>query len=126
MRLEDHNEIKLERYKKHSIDIIVDRVEINDENISRIFEAVEKALRLSEGLVKVRCDSIEAKNKKLKTENCTEQIYNQKLSCPIHDIEFPELEPRLFSFNSPYGACETCEGLGAKKEIDPERVTRKG
>ncbi|HAV11474.1 MAG TPA: excinuclease ABC subunit UvrA [Candidatus Moranbacteria bacterium] len=117
MRLEDHNEIKLERYKKHSIDIIVDRVEINDENISRIFEGVEKALKLSEGLVKTRC----LENSKTCKLN-EEQIYNQKLSCPIHDIEFPELEPRLFSFNSPYGACETCEGLGAKKEIDPERV----
>jgi len=117
IRLEDHNEIKLERYKKHSIDIIVDRVDISDENISRIFEGVEKALKLSEGLVKTRC----LENSKTCKLN-EEQIYNQKLSCPIHDIEFPELEPRLFSFNSPYGACETCEGLGAKKEIDPERV----
>ena len=49
-------------------------------------------------------------------------IYNQKLACPEHDIEFPSLEPRLFSFNSPYGACPECEGLGTKKEIDPDLV----
>lgn len=125
MRLEDHNEIKLEKYKKHSIDIVVDRVDISEENISRIFEGVEKALRLSEGLVKVHYFSDESKKlTKLKAieADCVEQIYNQKLACPIHDIEFPELEPRLFSFNSPYGACEVCEGLGAKKEIDPNRV----
>ncbi|EKD58299.1 MAG: excinuclease ABC subunit A [uncultured bacterium] len=138
IKLEDFKEIKLEKYKKHSIDIIVDRVQVSDENISRIFEAVEKALRLSQGLVKVKCmDQSSAtsnqssglkktKSQKLKTENselCTvEQIYNQKLSCPIHDIEFPELEPRLFSFNSPYGACAACEGLGVKKEIDPARM----
>ena len=102
--------IPLERYKKHKIDVIVDTVKINDENISRIFEDVEKALKLSEGLVKVKHN----KNKEI--------IYNQNLSCPIHEIEFPSLEPRLFSFNNPYGACPDCEGLGTKKEIDPDLV----
>lgn len=137
-RLEDFKAVKLEKYKKHSIDIIVDKVEINDENLSRLFEAVEKALRLSEGLVKVRIAKPKTQNLKPETQNPknkisdpgiinqesveVEQIYNQKLSCPIHDIEFPELEPRLFSFNSPFGACEACEGLGLKKEIDPKRI----
>lgn len=137
VQLEDFKEIKLDRYKKHSVDVIVDRVQINDENLSRIFEAVEKALKLSQGLVKVKCigespasSNLLSESKKTKSlkakevnEAClVEQIYNQKLSCPIHDIEFPELEPRLFSFNSPYGACEACEGLGVKKEIDPARM----
>lgn len=132
LRLEDFKDVKLERYKKHSIDIIVDRIEIDDENLTRIFEGVEKALRLSQGLVKIKCvnqktiDNIQkTKNKKeLKVDDAcaVEQIYNQKLSCPIHDIEFPDLEPRLFSFNSPFGACEACEGLGVKKEIDPARI----
>ena len=132
-QLEDFKEIKLDRYKKHSIDIIVDRVEINDENLTRIFEDVERALKLSQGLVKVKCinqlsvisnqSSGVRNSKKLKAnEACLEQIYNQKLSCPIHDIEFPDLEPRLFSFNSPFGACSACEGLGVKKEIDPARM----
>jgi len=52
----------------------------------------------------------------------SEFIFNQKLACPVHDIEFPDLEPRLFSFNSPFGACPACEGLGVKKEIDPDLV----
>lgn len=116
-RLENFKDIKLGRYNKHSIDIIVDRIDISDENLSRIFEGVEKALKLSGGIVKIKCLK-DSKTCALKEE----QIFNQKLSCPIHDIEFPELEPRLFSFNSPFGACDACEGLGLKKEIDPNRV----
>ena len=102
--------VKLEKYKKHSIDILVDRVEINDQNISRLFESVEKALRLSGGILKI------------KLKNKEELIFNQNFSCPIHEVDFPELEPRLFSFNSPFGACEACEGLGMKKEIDPDLI----
>ncbi|MFA6159642.1 MAG: excinuclease ABC subunit UvrA [Parcubacteria group bacterium] len=109
-------QMKLEKYKKHSIDILVDEVEISDKNISRIFEGVEKALKLSEGLVKIRS---KVKGQKSKVN---EMVFNQNLACPIHEIEFPELEPRLFSFNSPYGACPACEGLGTKKEIDPQLV----
>lgn len=124
-RLENFKDINLARHKRHSIDIIVDRVEINDDNLTRIFEAVERALRMSQGLVKVKCDQ-KAKSEKSKAKSsdvcAVEQIFNQKLSCPVHDIEFPEMEPRLFSFNSPYGACPACEGLGLKKEIDPARI----
>jgi excinuclease ABC subunit A len=109
--LDPKTKIPLERYKKHKIDVVVDKLEISHENLSRIFEGVEKALKLGQGLVKI-------KNVKAKSEF----VYNQKLSCPEHDIEFPELEPRLFSFNSPFGACPACEGLGNKKEIDPELV----
>ncbi|EKE19234.1 MAG: hypothetical protein ACD_9C00074G0001, partial [uncultured bacterium] len=127
MRLENFKDLKLGRYNKHNIDIIVDRIQINDENLTRIFEGVERALKMSQGLVKIKCLSAEIKKVKSKVKDVNpacvlEQIYNQKLSCPIHDIEFPELEPRLFSFNSPYGACEACEGLGNKKEIDPDRM----
>lgn len=130
-KLEDFKDIKLARYKKHSIDIVVDRIVVNDKNLSRIFEAVEKALKMSAGLVKIKSFNQETRDKKQETRKSNLQIpnyknnevvFNQKLSCPIHDIEFPELEPRLFSFNSPYGACPGCEGLGFKKEIDIERV----
>ena len=120
------DQIKLERYKKHSIDILVDETQITDNNISRIFEGVEKALKLSEGLVKIRSkvsakggSAFGGKNEKSKVN---EMVFNQNLACSIHEIEFPELEPRLFSFNSPYGACPACEGLGTKKEIDPQLV----
>ncbi|MDQ1284192.1 MAG: excinuclease subunit [Patescibacteria group bacterium] len=121
--------VKLERYKKHTIDILVDAVEISSDNISRIFESVEKSLKLSEGLVKIKSQitnhkfQINAKSQNTKSKTAfKELIFNQKLSCPIHDISFPDLEPRLFSFNSPFGACPACEGLGVKKEIDPELV----
>lgn len=125
------NETSLARYKKHNIDIVVDELEINDQNISRIFEGVERALKLSDGLVKIRpvkspdkSGSVKGEFNRVKNkgEKYTEFVYNQKLSCPVHEIEFPELEPRLFSFNSPYGACPACEGLGTKKEIDPDLV----
>lgn len=136
--LSPKTKIPLSRYKMHNIDILVDVVEINDKNISRIFEDVEKALKLSQGLVKVnllrRGSTSLPETLRMSKQAGLDQsghkrsnleksfIFNQKLSCPIHDVAFPELEPRLFSFNSPYGACPTCEGLGTKKEIDPALV----
>ena len=106
-------EVVLARYKKHDIEILIDKVKISDENFSRIFEDVESALKLSQGIVKIKC---------WQDKKCKDLMFNQNFSCPIHEIEFPELEPRLFSFNSPYGACPTCEGLGVKKEVDPDLV----
>ncbi len=134
--------VKLARYKKHTIDIVVDTVEISSENISRIFESVEKALKLAEGLVKIRqlgqhseplrpaeyvgtpplSKGEEANTQPSLITGEGVMVFNQKLACPEHDIEFPEMEPRLFSFNSPFGACEACEGLGTKKEINPDLV----
>jgi excinuclease ABC subunit A len=117
--------IPLERYKKHNIDIVIDRIKISDENISRIFEDVEKALKLSGGIVKInfpKRGSASLNHKGRKKLSLNSFIFNQNLSCPEHEIEFPELEPRLFSFNSPFGACPACEGLGVKKEIDPNLV----
>jgi excinuclease ABC subunit A len=124
--------VKLARYKKHNIDILADKLKINENNFSRIFESVESALKLSDGIVKIKClekgmgprvrgdDSFVSSVARATETNTI--IFNQNLACPIHEIEFPELEPRLFSFNSPYGACPTCEGLGTKKEIDPDLV----
>jgi excinuclease ABC subunit A len=124
--------VKLERYKKHNIDILTDEVEINSENLSRIFEGVEKALKLSDGLVKIhpveyfsgKKNNFAEQNllNRVKNQRNSELIFNQNLACPVHEIEFPEMEPRLFSFNSPYGACPACEGLGTKREIDPDLV----
>jgi excinuclease ABC subunit A len=117
--------LDLARYKKHNIDVVVDTVSVNAENISRIFEDVEKALKLSGGLVKIKFAKSGPTLAGLKSDlggAKGEIIFNQKLACPIHEIEFPEMEPRLFSFNSPYGACPACEGLGTKKEIDPDLV----
>ena len=120
--------VKLARYKKHDIDILIDTVKITDENFSRIFEGVENALKLSGGIVKVKCMGPRLRgdddfdNSVAKATETKSVIFNQNFSCPVHEVEFPELEPRLFSFNSPYGACPTCEGLGVNKEVDPELV----
>jgi excinuclease ABC subunit A len=115
VELDPKMDLKLERYKKHNIDILVDTASIKEENISRIFEDTEKALKLSDGMVKISAIGGSTYGGKKKFF-----LYNQNLSCPEHETVFPEMEPRLFSFNSPYGACPSCEGLGVKKEIDPE------
>ena len=119
--LKTKNLLKLDRYKKHSIDILVDKTEILEENRSRIFEGVEKALRMTEGLVKIKM--LRNIKQKKETQKEEEFIFNQKNACPVHNVEFPEMEPRFFSFNSPYGACPRCEGLGIKKEIDFDLVS---
>src|SRR3989344_5008603 len=93
-----HERIKLSRYKAHSIDLVVDKVLPND--TTRIAEAVDTALEYGEGLV----GAIFEKGR--------ETLLSSKWSCPKDDFAFSEIEPRLFSFNSPYGACENCHGLG--------------
>ncbi|UCE37039.1 MAG: excinuclease ABC subunit UvrA [Thermoplasmata archaeon] len=101
-------EVKLERYKKHDIEIVIDRLNTKDQ--SRLSEAVENALLKSEGLVVV----LDEKEK--------EHIYSAKMACPKCGIAFEELQPRMFSFNSPFGACEECHGLGIKMEFDPDLI----
>jgi len=100
--------ITLDRYKKHDIDIVIDRVSATD--LGRITEACENALKKSEGLVIATDDK------------GNDKVYSSKLSCPKCDISFEELQPRMFSFNSPFGACEECHGLGIKMEFDPDLI----
>ncbi|NLC30857.1 MAG: excinuclease ABC subunit UvrA [Candidatus Moranbacteria bacterium] len=109
INLADWKTVELARYKNHNIDIIIDKLKVGDENLSRIFEGIERALKIAQGIVVIKSG---------KKENS----FNQNLACPIHEIEFPELEPRLFSFNAPFGACEACEGLGSKKELDAKLI----
>lgn len=101
--------VDLGRYQIHTIDIEIDSLEISEKNFSRIFEDLERSIALSDGLVSVKYKG-------------GEMLLNQKLSCATCDFSFPEMEPRLFSFNSPFGACPECNGLGSKKEIDPALV----
>ena len=101
--------IVLSRYQKHSIEIIIDSIKISAENIGRISEDIEAALKLTKGLVIVR-----SKGKEI--------LLNQKLLCPEHGVGLSEIEPRIFSFNSPYGACPECGGLGVEKKIDPNLI----
>jgi len=100
--------IKLERYKKHDIEIVIDR--LKTDNTSRLAEACENALLKSKGLMIV-----------LDKDN-NEHIFSSDMSCPECDVVFEELQPRMFSFNSPFGACETCHGLGIKMDFDPDLV----
>jgi excinuclease ABC subunit A len=100
--------ITLDRYKKHDIDIVIDRLNTNDKK--RLVEATENAIKKSEGLVFV----IDKDN--------NETLYSSKMACPKCGMVFEELQPRMFSFNSPFGACETCHGLGIKMEFDQELI----
>ena len=96
---------ELERYKMHNIDIIVDRLILKSGIRSRLADSIEQALKEADGFVTVII-------------NDKEMSFSEKLACPICGYSMPEIEPRLFSFNSPYGACPVCSGLGIKMEID--------
>ncbi len=111
--------LKLERYKAHNIEILADELKIHPQNIPRLFESIESALKLSDGIVIIKpAAGGKTKDKPILAEKA-EMVFSSKLACSHCDIAFPELEPRLFSFNSPYGACPECNGLGEKKELDP-------
>ena len=101
----------LERYEKHDIDLVVDRIKISEDDRSRMAESVELALQKGEGLMRV-----------LLPETGTEELFSERFACPEHGTALEELEPRAFSFNSPFGACPDCTGLGFKQEFDPELV----
>ncbi len=117
IRLDEIKDVKLDRYKKHDIAIIVDRITVHTDKMSRVFEAVETALKLTEGLVDVITPVREKK-----TDAYPRVTYNARLACPAHENDFPEIAPRMFSFNAPQGACESCEGLGYRAQIDPALV----
>jgi len=103
---------ELDKKYKHSIEIVVDRVVNNEESRGRIAQSVEQALELASGTV-IAFDA----------DGETSHLYSQRYACVDHpDIVIPELEPRLFSFNSPFGACPICTGLGNRLEVDPELV----
>ena len=103
-----NDEIVLEKNKKHNIHVIIDRLSVKEESRGRIFEAIETSTKLSGG--KVVINIIGDK----------ELIFSENYACPLCDFSIPELEPRLFSFNSPYGACPNCKGLGVNMHIDED------
>ena len=104
------DEIKLEKTKNHTIEVVVDRIIIKEGIEGRLSESLEAALKLADGLVIV--DLMEKER----------IMFSQKLACPDCNIAMEELSPRMFSFNSPFGMCPTCNGLGFYKEIDPELI----
>jgi excinuclease ABC subunit A len=105
--------IRLDRYYKHDIDVVVDRLVARSNIRRRVADAVETALELTEGLAALA----------VQTDGKEEIVtFSEKLACTYDGLSFDELAPRNFSFNSPYGACQSCDGLGTRLEVDPELV----
>jgi len=132
---------KIQRYQAHNVEAVVDRVVIkhgDDASRQRLADSIELSLKLAEGLVIISTESSElrvpsseskesaapsTRNSEPGTRNWIDTLYSEKYACPLHpECSLPELEPRLFSFNSPYGACPSCSGLGTILEFDPELI----
>lgn len=111
--IELSDDLDIDRKKKHNIDLIVDRLVIGEEIRSRLTESVELALKNAENLVKI--EVFEGKKSK-------EILFSQDYACPDCGISFPELTPRMFSFNNPMGACPTCTGIGYLMKMDPDLI----
>jgi excinuclease ABC subunit A len=111
MELSERDSLTLARYEQHTIDVVLDRLTVKKSNRQRLTESVEAALKLTKGVVKFLF---------LDTDEMVQ--FSEKLACSDCGISFSELAPRDFSFNSPYGACPVCTGLGTRYEVDPELV----
>lgn len=110
-------DISLARQKKHTIEVVVDRLVVKEGIRQRLTDSVETALRLGSGIIVI--DYVDKDEK----DPSRRQPFSEKRSCPNgHELELDEIEPRTFSFNAPYGACPECTGIGYKLEIDPELV----
>ena len=103
-------EIELEKNKKHTIEVIVDRIVIKEGMETRISDSVEAALKLTDGVISVNV---------IDGQDLT---FNTNFACPDHGPGIAEMEPRMFSFNAPYGACDHCKGIGSIQEIDPDLI----
>src|SRR5919197_1095591 len=101
-------EIVLDKKFKHTIEVVVDRLVMKADLRQRLAQSVETAAQLAEGLVGI--DVVDGES----------LLFSEKFACPDHGVSLPELQPRIFSFNSPHGACPRCTGLGAQQEIDPD------
>ncbi len=110
-RVEEAEKLQLDRYKQHNIEIVVDRIAIREGIRSRLADSIETASRVGKGIVIIE-----------DADTGEEHIFSEHFSCPDCGIDLPEMEPRIFSFNSPYGACPTCDGLGVVMEFDPDLV----
>jgi excinuclease ABC subunit A len=104
-------EIKLKKNIKHNIEVVVDRIKIRPDVRQRLSESVEVSLKMGSGLVIIE-----------NVDEASESLFSEKFACMKCGISYEEIEPRMFSFNSPYGACPECDGLGTKLEIDPRLV----
>lgn len=111
MTIEEARQTDLSRYEKHDIDLVVDRLKISEEDRGRLAESIEFALQKGGGLLRVAFP-----------DEGEEELFSERFACPEHGTFLEELEPRTFSFNQPYGACEECSGLGTLQRFDPELI----
>ena len=102
-------EIKLDKNVKHNVSVVVDRLVVKDGILKRLTESLETALKLADGLVVIDCDG-------------EETLYSSRYACPDCNLSIEEIEPRLFSFNTPWGACPTCTGLGFQQSVDADLI----
>lgn len=102
--------IELDKNKRHDVEIVLDRIKVTDKKRNRIGDSIETALRYGQGLVIVE------------VVGHGERLYSEHFACAACGVSLPEIEPRLFSFNSPFGACPTCDGLGVRMVVDPDLV----
>jgi excinuclease ABC subunit A len=129
LRTEEAASLDLERNERHAIDVVCDRLEVRADLRGRWTESVEKCLGLAGGIASVLvleapgpegADGPAAGN--ARPAIASEEVFSSKFACPSCGVDLPELEPRLFSFNSPHGACTVCQGLGETEQVDPELV----
>ena len=113
IRLINEEEIKLEKTFKHNLEIVVDRIVVKKGQEGRIAEACELAMSHGDGLVNVEGDFY---------DHHYEKTFSSKLACPDHGVSIEELEPRMFSFNAPFGACPTCSGIGYTQKLNPAKL----
>ncbi len=120
----------LDKKYKHDIDVVVDRVVVRGDLATRLADSMETALKLAEGLVVAEfadrplpaSETSEESAYKSKNETHERILFSEKFACPVSGFTIPEIEPRLFSFNNPFGACPTCDGLGSQRAIDENLV----
>ena len=113
MSLEEAEDLRVDKQKKHTVEVVVDRVSVSREldDVTRLHDSLETALDLGDGLVTVT-----------RQDTGEDLLFSEHFSCPHCQVDLPNIEPRSFSFNSPHGACPTCTGLGTRLEIDPDLV----
>ncbi|TMJ14669.1 MAG: excinuclease ABC subunit UvrA, partial [Alphaproteobacteria bacterium] len=109
-------EIDLDKNRKHTIEVVIDRLIVRDNLGPRLADSLETALRLADGIVQVEPVTEAGK------PTTDPMVFSERLACAECGISFPEVSPRMFSFNNPYGACPECGGIGTRWEIDPERL----
>ena len=112
---------KLDKKFKHTIDVVVDRIVVADDIAPRLADSFETALALADGIA-----IAEVASRTEKEGEPERTVFSQRFACPVSGFTIPEIEPRLFSFNNPAGACPTCDGLGSEKKIDPSLVVPDG